>query len=50
MKTDGVDKINIHEVDWKKSTEIFNPNEITLFPVKDIPAEGEGQQSSEPAP
>ena len=50
MKTDGVDKINIHEVDWKKSTEIFNPNEITLFPVKDIPSEGEGQQSSEPAP
>ena len=33
MKTDGVDKINIHEIDWKKSSEIFPSNELTLFPV-----------------
>lgn len=36
-KTDGVDKINIHEVDWKKAKELFPNTSLSIFP----PSNGE---------
>ncbi|MCQ2818726.1 MAG: C2 family cysteine protease [archaeon] len=34
VKTEGVDKINIMEIDWKKAKEIFGTN-LVLFPGQD---------------
>ena len=36
MKNEGVEKINIHQIDFRKSTELFKKKELTLFPPKNI--------------
>ena len=36
MKNEGVEKINIHQIDFRKSTEIFKKKDLTLFPPKNI--------------
>ena len=36
MKNDGVEKINIHNIDFRKSTELFKKKDLTLFPPKNI--------------
>ena len=36
MKNEGVEKINIHQIDFRKSTEIFKKKELTLFPPINI--------------
>ena len=36
MKNEGVEKVNIHQIDFRKSTEIFKKKDLTLFPAKNI--------------
>ena len=36
MKNAGVEKVNIHQIDFRKSTEIFKKKDLTLFPSKNI--------------
>ena len=36
MKNEGVEKINILQIDFRKSTEIFKKKELTLFPPINI--------------
>ena len=36
MKNEGVEKINIHQIDFRKSTELFKKKDLTLFPPKNI--------------
>ena len=36
MKNEGVEKMNIHQIDWRKSTELFKKKDLTLFPNKKI--------------
>ena len=32
MKNEGVEKMNIYQIDWRKSTELFKKKDLTLFP------------------
>ena len=36
MKNEGVEKMNILKIDWRKSTELFKKKDLTLFPNKKI--------------
>ena len=36
MKNEGVEKVNIHQIDFRKSSEIFKKKDLTLFPPKNI--------------
>ena len=36
MKNEGVEKMNIHKLDWKKSTDLIKKKDLILFPNKKI--------------
>jgi len=36
MKNEGVEKMNIHQIDWRKSTELIKKKDLILFPNKKI--------------